>query len=382
MNRLSLLLLLPLCINCIGVRNKTKSEQTQVQQTDSIYRVDLQRATQLDQSAAINDIAQDIRFINLEFGKESALSTINFRADKIEDKFIVSSFNTPVMLFDTLGHYEKSIIKFGRARDELRKSIYKSTLSNGQLIFNQGHKVITATPDTVMGYSTEKYYFSIVRLSDGSYVALPNLGSELKDDSCLEFLNSDLEYVESVRNTTPLKELYYTVPQNYSGRLEAYTLSPSKDGGALFKKIFNDTVYLVTGKQIMEPYITLAYGKLMPEVKEITDQNRIHIKAITENNDYIFINFGFHSSVYSIIWDKQKRETIINSKIDYSDNNSLINSSYFTDYITETGESIKVGVAGIDNDTLYCVIRAEDAAKFLDDVSDEDNPILMEVKLR
>ncbi len=237
------ILIIPLCcslcfnLSCIEVRDKSKSETSQEVAVDSLYTIDLQQTTRSEQSPSINDFAQDIRFINLEFQKESALSTINFRADKIDDKLIVSSLNSPVMQFDTLGRYEKSLITFGRDRAELRRSIYKSTLNNGELTYNQGYKTIALTTNSKMGYISQRYYFGVVSLSGGGYVALPNMGLKLLDDDThLDFLDSDFNCLKSVKHTGS-EDLYYDVPQGYSGRLESCTLSPSKSGGALFRMI-------------------------------------------------------------------------------------------------------------------------------------------------
>ncbi len=382
MKRLPIILLCSVCLSCINTSKKTDQvAATQSLPVDSIYRIDLEYIVSHEQITAINDVAQEVRYIELDFERQSALSVINFRIDKLQDKLIASSFNTHVMQFDTLGRYEKSIIKFGRARNELRKANYKSTFGSGQLTFNQGYKALVATADAVDGYTLDNYYFSIVPLGNDGYAALPNLGDELTNDNLLDFLNSDFEYLSSVK-TASVAELYYEIPQSFNGRLETFSLSSSESGEVLFRKIFSDTVYLVTSSERMEPYIKLEYGKLMPEVKKITNQDKIHIKYIAENQDYIFINYGYQSSMYSVIWDKTLREVVVNSKIDYSDNNTLINSNYFADYITPKGERIKVGIVGISNTTLYCVIKTEDAIEFMDEMSLEDNPLVMEIKLK
>lgn len=338
-------------------------------------------------TATLNSIARQIRFIRLENTPQSLLTNLNLIIDEVEGKFMASSFGSGVMQFDSLGNYEKKVIDIGRAKNEVQNRLYQWVYQNDQIALCQGHKMITYTPSTgiARGYLSNQHYCNVVFLKNGEYVALPNLGPEMKGGRYLDFLDQEYKVVQSLSDTSG-REIYYRLPISYTGPLETYGLYSSYTGDALFKDMFNDTIYKVKDASTIVPYICLKRGDRVPTVKNVVDEgyfnDRVFIQNVGESEDYVFVKYGYSESVFSAVFSKTSGENVMNTGIGLKESNSLINSMYFMDYITPKGKKIKVGISVIKGDRLFCVVRTVDALEFMPQMNEYDNPLILEVMLK
>lgn len=373
--------------------SKTKRQQASLMSganvRDSFYNFNLQdidKYVNID-TGVLNSIAQKINFIRLQSGRSSSLTDLNLILDKVEDKLIASSLRSFVIQFDSAGNYEKKLVDIGRAKNEVQNRLYQWTFQNNQVTLCQGNKMIAYNPLTgkTKGYLSEQYYYNTILLRDGNYVALPNLGPEMKDDRYLDFLDAGYEIVKSVSYTSS-RDVYYWVPNSYTGRLDTYGLYPSYTGDVLFKDLFNDTIYKIKDINTIIPYICLKRGDLAPTVENVTDKsdnNRlIYIKNVAESENYVFVNYGFQESMYSVVLEKETGTPLILTEMEFKNATSIINSRYFIDYITPKGKRIKVGIVNVARDRLYCVVRTGDALDFMPQMSEYDNPLILEVILK
>ena len=373
--------------------SKTKRQQdslvSSASRGDSFYDFDLQnlgKCVSLD-TGVLNSIAQKINFIRLQNTNSSNLTNLNLMLDRVGSKLIASSLRSCVLQFDSTGNYEKKLVDIGRAKNEIQNRLYQWTFQNSQVTLCQGNKMIAYNPLTgkTKGYLSKQYYYNTILLRDGNYVALPNLGPEMKDERYLDFLDAEYELVKSV-SCIPSRDVYYWLPNSYTGHLDTYGLFPSYTGDVLFKDLFNDTIYKIEDMNTLVPYICLKRGDFAPTVKNVTsesDNNRlIYIKNVAESENYVFVNYGCQKSMFSVVFEKEAGTPLIQTEMEFENATSIINSRFFIDYVTPMGKRIKVGIVNVARDRLYCVVRTEDALEFMHQMGEYDNPLILEVILK
>lgn len=375
--------------SCEWFKPKRSELSINVDTGNAVYVLDMRSVAGVPNAdtLALNSIARQIRFIRLENSPRSLLTSLNLMINEVDGKFMASSFGSGVMQFDSSGNYEKKIIDIGRAKNEVQNRLYQWAYQNERLVLCQGNKMITYTPSTgiVRGYLSVQHYSNVVLLRNGEYVALPNLGPEMKGRKYLDFLDQEYEVVRSLSDTSG-REIYYRLPDVYSGPLETYGLYPSYTGDALFKDMFNDTIYRVKDASTLVPYICLQRGDMVPTVKNVVEEgyfnNRIFIQSVGESEDYVFVKYGYRESVFSAVFSKSCGRSVMNTEIGLRESNSFINSMFFMDYITPKGKKIKVGISGIKGDRMFCVVRTVDALEFMPEMNEYDNPLILEVILK
>lgn len=389
------IILYSLVVGLIIACNSSKTKKTQVNASsienmeESMYVFDLESALRQPcvDSNSLNSIAQEINFIHFDNSRNSLLTNLNLILEKVDNKFIASSMKSCVMEFDSNGIFQKKLIDIGRAKNEVQNKLYQWAYQNDQLTLCQGNKMITYSPFTkkTKGYISKQYYYNVILLKDGNYVALPNLGPEMADSRYLDFLDANYEILQSV-SYNQKRAIHYLLPKFYTGHLETYGLYPSYTGEALFKDVFNDTIYTVKGVNRIVPYIYLKRGDFMPTVRNVTNESGnkelIFIKNIAESERYVFVNYGFQESMFSAIFYKESGEIVNLAEMKLEKATSIINSKFFIDYITPKGKKIKVGIIGIKRDRIYCVVRTQDALDFMPGMDEYDNPLILEVILK
>lgn len=380
-------------LHCWSCNSKTQKRQVNIgKMKDGVnvfYEFDIQNIDKQNRidTGTLNSISQKIKFICLESGSNSVLTDLNLQLDRIEGDFVVSCLRSPVLQFDSTGLYRKKLIDIGRANNEVQHGLYQWTYHNGQLNLCQGNKMITYIPSTksLKGYLAQQHYYNSILLKDGHYVALPYLGPEMFEQRYLDFLDSEYEIVQSISYLQE-RDIYYRLPPMYTGNLETYGLYPSYTGDALFKDVFNDTIYKVKDVNTIVPYIHLKRGDLSPSVKNVTNtsvnKDLIYVKNVAESAKYVFVNYSYQESVFCAVFCKETRKLISFTRMSLDNSTSLINSKYFIDYITPKGKKVKAGILTITEDRLYCVVKTKDAIGFIPEMDEYDNPLILEVELK
>lgn len=377
----AVLLLLVSCGGNISVDGVGEVEEVD---TATLYKISICDELGTESRATLNDIAKSLDFLQLQLTKRSLLSSLKFEMGRIGDKLFALSFSpsgSPVIQFDTLGNFERVAVNVGRASNEILSSVYRADFYADRFVINQGRKSLVYQNGKGSSIITDGYYYQLVALNDGSFVGLSQLGPDAQHSSLLDFIdvNAKVQHTIELDNSS---EVNYPLRQGYTGRWETFQLTPSYSGDALFKGIFTDTISLVKSNSDIEPYIILESGEYSPKVEDYENQERIHVKDVLEMENYILVSYGFSDMKSTVVWDKRSKEVAARSTIKYSDSNSLINSRFFLDYVTPTGELIKVGVGGFYRDLLYCVVRPQDAVKFREGYTIEDNPLIIIAEVR
>lgn len=355
--------------------------------TSSFYQIKMDEIISSDNLSKVDTIIKNIDFIYLENKEECILSEANISLCKVGEKYIISSFRSNgVFQFDNVGHYEKTIITKGKAKNELSSDLYRWTYNkyNNVLTISLGYKVVfyDFNKNKDGGISFDQYYYNTIMLNNNDYVALPNInGNSISKSVYLSFLDNNGKNIENKKYTKE-RNLSYEIPKCYDGPLETYGLYSSLCGTVLYRDIFNDTIYDVSSKNNIKPYIILKRDKYTPNVKDNNiekKRGKIYFKDINETNKYFFIKYQYDEKMWSIILTKDTFRIISKVEIDLRDRTTpFLNYSHFFKYKISENNSIIVGVVSYDKDKIYCIARPVD----LENIDDYQNPIIMEISLK
>lgn len=373
---------------CSNIDNKqAENEQIENRNTNSFYQITMDDIINSENISEIDTIIKNIDFIYLENKEGPTLSEVNINLSKVGEKYIISSFRSNgVFQFDNSGHYEKTIITRGKAKNELSSDLYRWTYNKDHnvLTISLGYKIVyyDFNRNKNGGISFDQYYYNTIMLNSNNYVALPNInGNSISESIYLSFLDNNGKKIES-KEYTKNRDLAYEMPKYYDGPLETYGLYSNSYGTVLYRDMFNDTIYNVSSNNKIEPYIVLNRHKYAPSVKDNNldkKREKIFIKDVNETEKYFFIKYQYDEKMWSVILDKGTSKIISKVEIELTDRTTpFLNYSHFLKCKISENNSIIVGVVSYDKDKIYCIARPVD----LENIDDYQNPIIMEVSLK
>ena len=388
-----------ICLILTGCRYRNHQEWSEYACLDSskIYFLNFEQNLKNPptDTFVINSIAKNITFVPLETSSTALLSIINFMVHKINDCYYVSSMASStfsgIIEFDSTGRFKNHLVQVGRGPKELSIRFTWSYNNNTQqLVASSPYEMLLHSfeKSSTKKYSLTEFFFRGYPLNDGTFVGLPSIvGTGETDTPYLSFLDREGVLIKSLYYTQKRNSLYNLMEnQGDVGPLETYGLYPSYAGDALFKDMFNDTIYRVRSMDDIEPYIIIHRGLLTPKVKESIDRaakaKTVIIRGILDSEKYVFVLYGYRNAMYNAIWDKQTQMLIANTEADYRNNTAVINNTGFTKYRTPNGNEILIGISNIFDGKLYCALRASQAMEFLPDIDEYDNPVLMVIELQ
>lgn len=355
--------------------------------TNLFYQIEMEDIINSNNLSEIDTIIKKIDFVYIENEEGPILSEVNINLCKVDDKYIISSFRSNgVFQFDNSGHYEKTIITRGKAKNELSSDLYRWTYNkhNNILTISLGYKIINYDLNKRKNrvISFDKYYYNAILLNNSNYVVLPNIdGNSISESIYLSFLDDNGREIEN-KKYVKSRDLAYEMPRYYDGSLETYGLYSNDYGTILYRDLYNDTIYNVSSKDKIEPYIILNRGKYAPSIKDNNidkKRRKIYIKDVNETHKYLFIKYQYDEKMWSVIIDKVTSKIISKMGIDLANRTlPFINYSHFFRCKISEGDSIIVGVVAYDEDKIYCIARPID----MKNIDDYQNPVIMEVFLK
>ena len=347
----------------------------------------------------INSIAKNITLIPLETTRESLLQVFSFQIAKIDQHYYISSGRVSagnfagIMKFDTTGHYINHLMmkEFGNGPTELPNFLLNWTSNNHSkvLVASTHIQILLHTFDdsTTNKYklTTDAHYECL--LNDGTMVSLPSpIGYKGSSEiPYMHFRNQESEIIHSFYYPQK-RDFTNEIPERDGGGVvSSYSLHPHYTGDALFKDIFNDTIYRIRSMHDIKPYMILHEGSLAATSKDATNATtrdaKLSTNRILDTKKYFFIRYRYRKEYYTSIWDKKTLTLIANTKIDSKDENEKMLSrsfdSCFFRYIMPNGKKILLTSKSYYDGILYAVLDAEDAMEFLPGIVYDDNPILM-----
>ena len=365
-------------------------------ESDKFYIFDFEQSVGASRSDTLflNDIAKSIRFIPLETKEESVFGGgISYNFAAYEGDFFVSpdiSSRRGIFQFDSTGRFVREVVKIGRGPGEVH--LYASWNINdslGRLFVPSEGKMVVKSLHTneaknifIKGYSV---LFSIP-LNDGTFVLARNAGTKDISEPYLVFLNDRGEVVNSIHYPVQ-RDIYYEMRgggEEDWRPFESHKLSLGYTGDGLFIDVFNDTLYRIKDSKTIEPYALLHRGEKFPNVKDVYNMERknkqIYFHGLAETKKYFLFKYFYDGKIYTDIWNKttgQKTGHAGTTKKGIPGNYKFLGV-----YKLPDSSSILVNIVYIDKDRLYCLIDGFIAAKFMSEVGEYDNPVVMIVDLK
>jgi hypothetical protein len=356
-------LLLLLCCSC---NNESKKPPYIV--------IDLEGSIgETTETAMLNDFFDITRITLLETSKDFLLSHIIF-ADTNVDELVINDRNAVYLVDKNSGRMLSKIGRIGNGPGEYTVISDVNIDNDGNVvIFDSGKKTrLSYTREGAFLTSLQKDSIGLVRqLDNGAYIV--NYTPNVKSAYSIGIYDSDWNLLrQGVSNdtVTEYRMLYYDALNKYNGE---YFFRQSPLG---------DTIYRLT-PEMYEPYIIINKGHYKTPANIYSDLNilnRESSKYITQDfgrlaDKYFFIRYYYDNKCYNDIWD------ITESKLLYR---GIIGSDggIYGIPLMINGQKIDVWPDFVNNDYIYIKIDAGNAVKFMPNISEDDNPVIVELKLK
>ena len=399
-----------LCAICVllsgcGNRNQKESEisdnsafiENEPIDYNKVYFIDLEqriKESKVD-TFTINRLAKNITFTPLETTDKALLMTTHFKVIPTNERYYISSGTmgsfSGIMEFDVTGRYiDCLILKEGRGPKELPRIPEWAFNRNRQLLVASSlYEILVHSLEnsTTNKYSLGDFFCYICVLNDGTMVGVPNVVAENGDTGTpyLHFRNQEGEIVKSLFYT---QKRDITSPPEGRSPFETYHIFPVYSGDALFKDMFNDTIYRIRSMDEIKPYLIIHRGSLTLTPKDnssrATIDQKVLILGLLETEKLIFIKYWHKEVSNCAIWDKRTQSFISNLNDTENNGSGPINrySHSFTKYRTPNGKEILIAILDYFDGKLYSVLDAAQAMEFLPDIKEDDNPVLMVIELK
>ena len=369
------------------------SQQSEID--DQLYFLDFEANLKniQEDTFTINSIAKNITFIPLETSDSVLLYNDVIQIQKINEGYLIStsSFLTNfhyIMVFDTTGRFKNYLMKRGQGPKELPYISEWSYNHHTQLLVaSTWHQIIIHffENNTSNKYLLDVFFMNACLLNDGTIVGLPSaLGKGDTETPYLHFLNQEGKIVRSICYPQKRNIAYDFSEGRTIAYGENYGLYPSYSGDALFKDMFNDTIYRIRNMDDVQPYMILHKGSLTPTLKDIynstTAAQKVKLSQILDTKKYFIIVYGYRGKTYTSVWDKKTR-TLIANTIHPPRMSRLTSFNGFTNYRTPTGKEIQIMISSYFDGKLFGVLDATQAMEFLPNIKEDDNPVLTIIEL-
>ena len=372
-----------------NVNNLEEFSESDCDDPDKIYFLDFEHNLKniTDDKLAINSFAKDIKFIPLETTEEALLYNDRVQIANINDGFLVSSSSIftayhSIMMFDSTGRFINYLMQRGQGPKELPYIGEWSYNHKTQLLFaSTSFQIIIHSFENNISnkYTLEEYFSNACLLNDGTIVGLPgHIGNGDVNTPYIHFLNQEGVIISSLYYPQK-RNIAYDIPEGrILGPSESYGLYSSNTGEALFKDMFNDTIYRIRSMNDVKPYIIIHRGSLTLTLKDInnpTGTQKIRLWNILDTKKYFIIKYEYKGKTYSSIWDKQTQSLV--TIFDFTKQSFSRAGDNYATYRTPTGKVITINISGYFDGKLYGILDAADAMEFLPGIVEDDNPVLM-----
>ena len=380
-------------VGCGQPAIKHRQVENGTDSTVAFYLLDFEKIIKQNppDTFVLNDIAQDIRWVPLQTTDSSLIGDIAFKLDEIDQSYIVSAgwfTKAQIKQFDTTGRFMRDLIQLGHGPKELPRFhnwVTNDSLQKISIIGPMKMIVRSFKNNNISDIFLHTFVGNCALLNDGHYVCAPTYGSNDAKEPYLYFLDSTGESVKSLFYPQN-RELEVQIPEGaYTGPYESYGIYPNYTGDALFRDMFNDTIYRIRGVDDIRPYICINRGKLAPKIEDAHNVSRkdetIYIRHLSESQKYLFFKYAYKKNYYTMIWDKKSKKIIANTPI--SDISSFeINYKLFAKYRTPNGEEVMVNIVSLTADRMYGILRTSQAMKFVPGVTENSNPVILVIDLK
>lgn len=372
-----------LCVSC----GKKAASETDSKEVD-FFAFDFENSFDSEpKSATLNDIIDSVKFIPLETTEKAFLSD-QFTFAMIGDEMFVSDARSPIFRFDFQGRFVKQETYVGRGPNEVlfAHDWYANSNLKQINVVSVGSYMVVSKTESGEKYSigfNERQGFDRVPLNDSTFVSAQLLTIKDIHKTYLYFMNKKGDIVHTKERNDELAN-YNSETTEYKWALpyERYWLAEDYRGDAIFHDIFNDTLYRVKSYREITPHLVFEREQLRPNPADVhkveNKKKQVYFSDVKESRDYVFLSYRYDNEGYRDIWSKADGSLKLRS---HSEKFGYIKEYKFP-YTLPNGTEILLPVVYADKEHLYGMIQALDACKFLPDVKEDDNPVVVIAKLK
>jgi hypothetical protein len=352
--------------------------------------VDITNAFEKRKPININDISKDCNYIVLETTNESLIGS-NFTIYS-DDQYLVAIDRKRILLFDReSGKFIRIIGNSGSGPNEYSKTYTK-------IPYNEEKKVVYADRNR------ERYEYAL----DGKLINMKK-GPELIYDFVNINENSYAAFIDNYMGDEKNRMIIFNerdsiikIFPNYQsfpfkGSINVYTINSwfyKLNKQLFFCEKFNDTLFNVTPNLLIPRFVfdkgvhsfpyELRGGIINPEDKYFFTEN------ILESSKYLFYTFRFNKGVYTAVYDKKQKNTLVNDYIGESGKGYINNIYDFAPLelssingkgeLTCTIDAFKIKLWFEANAEKYD--KLPEYLQKLKNISESENPVVMISKLK
>ncbi len=386
---ISLLILVSLTFASCSIKDKVNSN-------NPLVVLDMETLLDNQEEVKLSDIAESIRYVSLETNLEAQCQTLQYiiRGEKI----FIRNKNQTVFLFDGDGNFVRQIGRIGQGPGEYAGMDYMDVSADGDLVYyyytrqNVGY-VFSSEGDKISKFELKYPSWRFAALSVDRHVMISPYGAMSPDSE--PFLFYILEGEGKVTRVFPSSKV---IAMGGNFGLGKFVSTPK---GVLGFHALNDTVYSFSPEGRRTPKYVLNYGDKRLPNEEHDDMMKLYDNrdryfyspSLHETANQLFVRVNYNKKSWLGIW-QHKNHSLTPIR---SDNGTIENN---------LDGGIDFWPAASDGDhTVYRLLKAidllearnnedfqgkdfkseKDRSNFtdmLDNLQENDNPVIMFVKLK
>ncbi len=391
-------ILIAACLfSCKQKINVTKQSTDNSKESDTLKVFEFDD-TPLFDTLALDNVIDSVTFIPLETNEKSVFNGSEVVVRKINDKYLIVSNNSDrpsAKLFDASGAYVKDLLHLGRGPLELFQLFgFVANDSIGKASFWGYDKIITYDFDTDRLYANNMpkdeymtFLSNMVSLNDGLYVG--HRAGTLKelDENKVPYmyvLDSDFKIKEKKYYTFNRKLFQNMISGVTKGSLEGWVIGQTPSGG-VFIDMYSDTVWTIgPDASLTVSYLFNRGQEYMPTIDDVNAKlevksQKIFFEQLFENDNYILLSYHHKKMYHTVIWDRINNSMISHSIYSFSYRRNGCGTVLFSFKGFEG--LLPVNYITADN-RIYVTIPAEKLIGVIPDLKEDDNAVIIEIKLK
>ncbi|MDR2911891.1 MAG: 6-bladed beta-propeller [Alistipes sp.] len=375
---------------CSGGGGRDATVEVMEPATTDFFVFDLESSIDEEPRATtFNELVDSIAYLPLETHKD-ALLPVSYKFAKIGGDIFIGGGSipglAPIYRFDSLGRFVRQMTYNGRGPNEIFLAMEWFANPNlGQInVVSTGRRMVVFSTEGDGRFTIEydeSQGFHRVPLNDSTFVSAKVLSSASRSNAYLFFTDRTGEVVHSVERADELADYdHETSEYDWSWPYENYWLAADYRGDALFHDIFNDTLYRVRSRREISPHLVFERGSLSPRPEDThrleEKDKQIYFASAIESGDHVFLSYWYKGLMWSDVWSKRDGGLDMRAAItgDVGD--------IFVPFALPDGSVVELQIAYADKECVYGILGALDACKFLSDVHEDDNPVIVVARLR
>jgi hypothetical protein len=378
--------------SCVGNRGKATTEPVVEEEETDFFVFDMEASIAKGARAlTLNELIDTATYIPLET-RQDALLPERCELAKVGGDFFLGGGPvgrlSPVYRFDPFGRFVGQMTQNGRGPGEaVMPYRWYANASTGKInIIDMTQKMVVV--DIASGKRTDvsvdfKEGVDRIPLNDSTFVACSAMRPE-NPATYLYFSDSGGRPIHSVTHTGELanwqpratRENETKQPREYHVLCHDYT------GDALFINIYNDTISRIRSHREITPHAVFKRGALSPLPEDADNvqasPRQAHFTYIEESGGHVFLSYVYAGETWCDVWSKGGGELLLHA----ARRGRGYGGHLMLPFALPDGDVVEVRVAYADRDNIYCVMEALDACKFLPNVKEDDNPVVMVAQLK